>query len=141
MVSPVLIENHGADIDGSFGANPGTDSPGAATYEKMATDAGFEAGPFSAESYDAAALILLAMQAAGSTDSGVFKEKVMEVANAPGEKIYPGELAKGLEILAGGGDIDYVGASAVELIGPGESAGNYREIEISDGELKVVGYR
>jgi len=141
MVSPVLIQNHGAGINGSFGANPGTDSPGAATYEQMAKDAGFEAGPFSAESYDAAALILLAMQAAGSTDSGAFKDKVMEVANAPGEKIYPGELAKALEIIAGGGDVDYVGASAVELIGPGESAGNYREIEIADGELKVVGYR
>jgi branched-chain amino acid transport system substrate-binding protein len=36
----------------------------------------------------------------------------MDVANAPGEKILPGELAKALEILAAGGDIDYVGASA-----------------------------
>ena len=32
------------------------------------------------------------------------------------------------EILANGGDIDYVGASAVELIGPGESSGSYRQI-------------
>jgi branched-chain amino acid transport system substrate-binding protein len=58
------------------------------------------------------------------------------VANAPGEPILPGELGKALEILADGGDVDYVGASAVELIGPGESAGNYREIEIEDdGEI------
>lgn len=141
MVSPVLAENHGSDIDGSFGANPGTDSPGAATYSEMATAAGFEAGPFSAESYDAAALIMLAMQAAGSAESGDLKGKVMEVANAPGEKIFPGELAKGLEILANGGDVDYVGASAVELIGSGESAGNYRQVEFEGGELKVVGFR
>jgi len=65
----------------------------------------------------------------------------MDVANAPGEKIYPGELAKALDILAKGGDIDYVGASAVELIGPGESAGNYREIEIKDGKITTVRYR
>jgi len=65
----------------------------------------------------------------------------MDVANAPGEQIFPGELAKGLEILAGGGEIDYVGASNVELIGAGESAGNYREIEIKDGALSTVGYR
>ena len=74
-------------------------------------------------------------------NSGKLKDKVLMVANAPGEKIYPGELAKGLEILAGGGDIDYVGASAVELIGAGESAGNYRQIEIKDGAVSVVGFR
>lgn len=141
MVSPVLAENHGSDIDGSYGANPGTDSPGAATYSEMASAAGFDAGPFSGETYDAAALIMLAMQAAGSSDSGALKDKVMDVANAPGEKIFPGELAKGLEILANGGEIDYVGASAVELIGSGESAGNYREVAFEGGELKVVGYR
>lgn len=141
MVSPALVANHGSDIDGSFGANPGTDSAGAATYADMASAAGFNAGPFSAESYDAAALIMLAMQAAGSAESGDLKGKVMEVANAPGEKIFPGELAKALEILASGGDVDYVGASAVELIGSGESAGNYRQVEFDGGELKVVGYR
>ena len=78
--------------------------------------------PFSPESYDAAALIMLAMQAAGSAESADFKDQVMNVANAPGEQIFPGELAKALQILADGGDIDYVGASAVELVGPGESA-------------------
>ena len=103
---------------------------------------GFDAtSPFAAESYDAAALILLAMQAAGSSDPGKYKDNVMDVANAPGEKILPGELAKALEILAGGGEVDYVGASNVELIGAGESAGNYREIEIKDGALSTVGYR
>lgn len=141
MVSPALAENHGSDIDGSYGANPGTDSPGASTYADMASAAGFNAGPFSAESYDAAALILLAMQAAGSSDSSALKMKVMDVANAPGEKIFPGDLAKALDILASGGEVDYVGASAVELIGSGESAGNYRQVEFAGGEIKVVGYR
>jgi branched-chain amino acid transport system substrate-binding protein len=65
----------------------------------------------------------------------------MDVANAPGEKIYPGELAKALEILAEGGDIDYVGATAVELIEPGEAAGVYREIEVDDGKIVTMGYR
>jgi branched-chain amino acid transport system substrate-binding protein len=62
----------------------------------------------------------------------------MDVANAPGERSSPGELAKALEILKNGGEIDYVGATAVELIGPGESAGNYREIEIKDGKIETV---
>ncbi|MEM7194373.1 MAG: ABC transporter substrate-binding protein [Pseudomonadota bacterium] len=141
MVGDALPEAIGSDLNGSYGANPGTDSPGAAKFAEMATSAGFKAGPFSAESYDAAALILLAMQAAGSSESAKLKEKVMEVANAPGEKIFPGELAKALEIIAGGGDVDYVGASAVELVGAGESAGNYRQIEIADGKVTTVGYR
>jgi len=107
----------------------------------MSKIVGSELGPFVGESYDAAALIMLAMQAAGSTDSSDFAAKVLDVANAPGEKIYPGELAKGLKILAGGGEIDYVGASAVELIGGGESAGNYREIVVEGAKNKTVGYR
>ena len=65
----------------------------------------------------------------------------MDVANAPGEQIFPGELAKALDILAGGGDIDYVGATAVELIGPGESAGNYRQIVVEGGKITTAKYR
>jgi branched-chain amino acid transport system substrate-binding protein len=141
MLGQALVTNFGTDIDGSTGQNPGTDSPGAARFAELAGDAFDPMGPFTPESYDAAALIMLAMQAAGSTDPNVYKEKVLEVANAPGEQIFPGELAKALEILAGGGDIDYVGASAVELIGPGESAGNYRQYIIESGDYKTVKYR
>jgi len=140
MVGDALPEAIGPDLNGSFGQAPGTDSPGAGKLVEIAGD--YDAtSPFAAESYDAAALILLAMQAAGSTDPNKYKEKVMDVANAPGEEILPGDLAKALEILAGGGEVNYVGASNVELVGAGESAGNYREIEIKDGALATVGYR
>lgn len=132
----------GEGLNGSFGQVAGTDSPGAATYAAMANEAGFDGtSPFTPESYDAAALILLAMQAAGSSDSDKLKDKVFDVANAPGEKIYPGELAKALQILKDGGDVDYVGASAVELIGNGESAGNYRQVLVKDGAFETVRYR
>jgi branched-chain amino acid transport system substrate-binding protein len=142
MVGVKLNENFGAELNGSYGAYPGTDNEGASKYVELAAAAGFDGtGAFSPESYDAAALIMLAMQAAGSSASADFKDHVMDVANAPGELIMPGELAKGLEILAAGGDIDYVGASAVELIGGGESAGNYQEIEFADGEYSTIGYR
>jgi branched-chain amino acid transport system substrate-binding protein len=142
MYGDSLLDAMGSALDGSFGQVPGTDSPGNATFEELGSAAGFDAtSSFTAESYDAAALILLAMQAAGSSDSAEYKEHVMDVANAPGEQIFPGELAKALQILADGGDVDYVGASAVELIGPGESAGNYREYEFQDGERVTVGYR
>ena len=142
MVSQALVDNFGSDIDGSFGQNPGTDSEGANIYQGMAEEAGFDGtSPFSAESYDAAALLMLAMQAAGSTDPADYMGEIMNIANAPGTEILPGQLGMALEMIANGEEVDFVGASAVELIGPGESAGNYREIEISGGELTVVGFR
>ena len=141
MIGESLTKAIGSGLNGSFGVVPGTDSPGAKQYTALAAKAGFKDGPYSPESYDAAALTVLAMQAAKSTDSSQFKAKVFEVANAPGEKIYPGEIAKGLAILAEGGQIDYVGASAVELIEPGESAGSYREVVVKGGQFDTVGYR
>jgi branched-chain amino acid transport system substrate-binding protein len=141
MIGAKLEENFGDEIEGSTGQHPGTDSDGAAMFTAM-VDGAFDAtSPFTPESYDAAALIMLAMQAANSKDSNDYKSKVMEVANAPGELIFPGELAKALQILKDGGDIDYVGATAVELIGPGESAGNYRQIVISGGEITTAKFR
>lgn len=108
----------------------------------MAAEAGFDGtSPFAAESYDAAALMMMAMAAAGSSNPGDYAGHIMDIANAPGEVIQPGELARALEIIAAGGDVDYEGATAVELIGPGESAGNYREIEIQGGEIVTARYR
>jgi len=142
MIGDSIVERFGSEINGSTGQVPGTDSPGAALMNDIGTERGFNGtGPFAPESYDAASLILLAMQAAGSSDPSDYKAKVFDVANAPGEQIFPGELAKALQILADGGEIDYVGGSAVELIGPGESAGNFRQIEIKDGEISTVAYR
>ncbi|MGU9963871.1 MAG: ABC transporter substrate-binding protein [Candidatus Halichondribacter symbioticus] len=142
MVGASLPESIGSDLNGSFGQAPGTDSAGAGKLVDMVKGTGIDAtSPFAAESYDAAALILLAMQAANSTDPQVYKDMVLSVANAPGTPILPGELGKALDILASGGEIDYVGASNVELIGAGESAGNYREIEIKGGKVSTVGYR
>jgi branched-chain amino acid transport system substrate-binding protein len=141
MIGSNLEANFGSDIDGSTGQVPGTDSPGAATFVELVGDKFDVTSPYTGESYDAAALILLAMQAAGSAEPGDYASKVEMVANAPGEKIYPGELAKGLQILADGGEIDYVGATAVELVNGGEASGSYREIKIEGGKMMTVQYR
>ncbi len=141
MVGSKLVETFGSEIDGSIGQLPGTDSPGNAVFADIVAGAFDHTSAYADTAYDAAALIMLAMQAAGSTDPMVYKDKVMDVANAPGEQIFPGELAKGIEILAGGGEIDYVGASAVELVGAGESAGSFREVAYEGGAETTVGYR
>ncbi|MGI9394710.1 MAG: ABC transporter substrate-binding protein [Boseongicola sp.] len=141
MISAKLVENFGSEIDGSSGQHPSPSDELSASFTALVGGAFDATSPFTPEAYDAAALIMLAMQAAGSSDSADYKGKVMEVANAPGEQIQAGELAKALEILAGGGEIDYVGATDVELIGPGEAAGNYREVSYEGGQEVTAGRR
>ena len=142
MVGEKLNENFGEELNGSYGAYPGTNSDGFAKFVESSKAAGFDGtGAFSPESYDAAALLMLAMEAANSKDPADYKNHVMDVANAPGIEIKPGQLGEGLALLKAGFDIDYVGASAVELIGAGESAGNYKEIEFKDGVYSTIGYR
>ena len=141
MIGESLPTNVGPDLDGSFGQIAGTEGDGIDKLVEMAGGEFDATSPYTPESYDAAALFAFAMQKAGSTDPAEYGKFIMEVANAPGEKILPGELAKGLQIIADGGDIDYVGASAVELIGPGESAGTYREIEVQGGKNETVKIR
>lgn len=142
MIGDSLTETFGGDIDGTFGTAPGSDSEGFAVFDAMAKDAGIEGdGPYRGESYDAAALIILAAAAGGTVERADIQANILNVANAPGEPIGPGELEKALQILAEGGEIDYVGATGVELIGPGEAAGSYRELEVVDGAFETMGVR
>ncbi|MCB1460984.1 MAG: ABC transporter substrate-binding protein [Nitratireductor sp.] len=140
MYGDSLLEAIGADMNGSFGDIGGSDSDGSKKLVEMAKAAGFDGtSSYVPESYDAAALIMLAIQAAKSTKGADYKDKVMEVANEPGEKIYPGELAKGLKLLAEGKEVDYEGGSSVRLIGAGDGAGSYRIYSIKDGK-RVTDY-
>jgi branched-chain amino acid transport system substrate-binding protein len=141
MIGDSLPTNVGPDLNGSFGQIAGSGGEGIEKLTAMAGDAFDATSPYTPESYDAAALFMLAMQAAESADPADYKDKILDVANAPGEKIYPGELGKALELIKAGKDVDYVGASAVELIGPGESAGTYRMIEVQDGKNATVGFK
>ncbi len=141
MISEALGSTFGADIDGSTGQHPAPSTELADSFTALVSGAFNATSPFVPESYDAAALIMLAMQSADSKDPADYKGHIMKVANAPGTKIGAGELAKGLEILRGGGDIDYVGASGVELIGPGEASGTYREVVMKGGKDTTVAFR
>jgi branched-chain amino acid transport system substrate-binding protein len=142
MYGDSLLKNVDGDLSGTFGTVPGTDSKGADSFAAMAKDAGIKVGgPFTGESYDAAALLVLAMQSGGSTDRAALASNVLAVANTPGEKIMPGELGKALRILASGGAVDYVGATNVELVGGGEAAGSYKEFEIKAKAFTTVSFR
>ena len=121
------------------GTVPSPVGDAAANWERTGTAAGINwSSSFVAEAYDAAALILLAAQAAGEATPAGIAANILAVANGPGEEIHAGNLARGLEVLAAGGTIDYVGATNVNLIGPGEAAGSYREYTFVDGQVSTI---
>jgi len=90
-----------------------TESP---TYESFAerfrAETGDEPSPglYDANAYDQYILFALAMQAAGSTDGSDVAGQIIDVASAPGTKVY--SYAEGLEALENGEDIDFEGASS-----------------------------
>jgi len=137
MIGDSLTDAFGKSLNKSFGSLPGSLGKGKGIFTKVASAGGIDSsGPYTGESYDAAALIILAMQAGGSADRGSIAKNVMSVANAPGKKIYPGELKKALDLLAKGKDIDYEGATAVTFTNVGEAEGSFIEKEIKGGKFK-----
>lgn len=142
MYAQTLLDAIGKDIEGSIGTLPWSEGEGADAFVAAAKAAGVDPdGPFRRESYDAAALIAFAIQKAGSADRTAIRDNLLAVANAPGEAILPGQLAKGLQILKDGGNVDYTGATNVNLIGPGEASGTYREYEVRNGAYETVRVR
>jgi len=134
-----LLENVGEAAEGMVGTIPWATGDAADTFIEVYTAAGINgASSFVAESYDAAALLMLAAQAAGEATPAGIAANILNVANAPGEEIFAGDLARGMEILAAGGEVDYQGATNVELIGFGEAAGSYREYVVEDGDFVTV---
>ena len=138
MIGQSLVDAFGKDLSKSFGSLPGSTGKGAGVFATVASAAGIDSsGPYTGESYDAAALIVLAIQAGGSADRGSIAKNVMAVANGPGKKIYPGQLKKALDLLAKGKAVDYEGATAVNFTDVGEAFGSFLEKEVKGGKFKT----
>ncbi len=139
MVSDSLVEAFGPALTGSIGTLPGSNDDRVHQFERMLRENDITGRtPFRAEAYDAAAVLTLAMHAAGTSDSKAVSMAMPGVANAPGVEIGPGEIEKGLRILSQGGEIDYVGASAVEFTPDGDANGTYREVTFSETGFETV---
>jgi len=137
MIGQSLVDAFGKDLRKSFGSMPGSTGKGAGVFADVAKAAGIDSsGPYTGESYDAAALIVLAMQAGNSADRASIAKNVMDVANGPGTKIYPGELKKGLDLLAKGKKVDYEGATGVTFTSVSEAEGSFLEQEVKGGKKK-----
>ena len=138
MIGNSLTDAFGDQLNKSFGSLPGSTGEGASVFTDVAKAAGIDSsGPYTGESYDAAALIVLAMQAGASADRASIANNVMAVANAPGNKIYPGELKKALDLIAKGKEVDYEGATGVNFTEVGEAEGSFLEKEIKGGKFST----
>ena len=141
MIGESLTDTFGSDIDGSFGSMPGSLGAGAQTFKAYAVANGVNPSVYVGESYDAAALIVLAMSLGKSDDSSVTAANIMKVANAPGTKIYAGELAKALKLTQAGFAVDYEGATDVNFTDVGEAFGAFIEKGIEGGSFTDVAQR
>ena len=140
MIGQSIVDAIGSDLEGSFGSMPGAISKGSAKFGELAAANGMDgSAPYVGESYDAAAIIALAIQRGGSADRKSILSNISQVSNAPGIKIQPGQLSYGLQMLAEGNEINYEGATDVEFNAFGDAAGAFKELEVSGGAFVTVG--
>ena len=80
MIGQALVDNIGSDLEGSFGSVPGSTSKGADKFNELAASNGMDGtAPYVAQSYDAAALIALAIQSGGSADKKSILTNILKV--------------------------------------------------------------
>lgn len=129
-----------ADLDGMYGTAP--DAIETEDALRFASD--YEAaygrppGPFVPQSYDAAAIIGLAIVKADSDDSVAIRNALREVAGPPGVEIGPGvdEFKRAIEWIRDGNDVNYQGASGpVDLDGRGDVGGAIGIWKIENGQI------
>lgn len=92
--------------------------------------------PYIDTAYDAAMIMMLAIEKAGSTDGTAIRDAIRPVANAPGEAVLPGEVQKAKDLIAAGSDINYTGAAGdQEFDEAGDVSGTFEHWVIRDGEF------
>ena len=139
-----MFDDLGADnFEGNYGTAPG--APGTPTQKRFqdlyaSKLGGDPSSIFISEAFDAAVILALAIAEAGSEDGDDIKTAMREVANAPGEKVGPGDLAKALQLISEGKDIDYVGAAGDQDFDAQGDVQNTIEVwKIDGGQISSTG--
>ena len=137
MIEEEIINNFKEkNLKKSFGYVPGLSNLGSKKFFNLAQKSGIDPNsPYTNESYDAAAIIIL------SNFAKIYSENytnnvIYDVANKPGVKIYPGEIKKAIDILREGKKINYEGATGVEFDKFGDTFGSFIEVDFKKGKLK-----
>lgn len=139
-----MFDDLGAEsFEGNFGTAPGASgTPSQTTFKELyASKLGGEPSSlFISEAFDAAAILALAIAEADSEDGDHIKAAIRKVANAPGEQVGPGDLARALELISEGEDIDYVGAAGDQEFDENGDVLNTIEIwNIEEGQITSTG--
>lgn len=133
-------------LDGAYGTSSGTAETASTTYfyKNFADFSGGIApdAPAADRSYDAGAIVALAIAQAGEATSEAIRAAIPEVTGTEGEPIYAGseEFKKALDLIKADEKIRYEG-----VIGPvvfdqyGDITGPFRLWKITNGEVETTG--
>lgn len=136
----------GKDVEGNYivanftGTTPDPRATGpaydmfAAAYE---SEYGREPATFSSNTYDAAAIIALAIEKAGSADGTAIRDTIPDVANAPGAEV--SDIKTALSLIRNGTEINYQGASGeITFDSVGDVFGEYCTWQVTeDGNVTL----
>ena len=138
MIDYEILKNIDNELDSSFGLILGSNSKNLNIFYKTAKKNKIDpSSPFVSETYDAASILLLALQKINHNPGMSLSDGIMSVSNSPGIKIYVGELKKGLKLIQKGRKINYEGVTNIELDSNGETYGSFLEKEIRKGKFKT----
>ena len=139
MVEQKIIDNFKKkDLRKSFGYVSGLSNLGSEKFIDIAQRSGVDPfSPYTNESYDAAAIIILSNFAKHYSESISNKDAIYSIANKPGIKIYPGEMNKAVNILREGKTINYEGATGVEFDNFGDTFGSFLEVDFRKSKIKI----
>ncbi len=139
MVDQKIIDNFKEkDLQRSFGYVSGFSNLGSKKFIDIAQKSGVDPfSPYTNESYDAAAVVILSNFAKSYSNDISNKDAIYFVGNKPGIKIYPGEINKAINILREGKIINYEGATGVEFDNFGDTFGSFLEVDFKKGKIKI----
>jgi neutral amino acid transport system substrate-binding protein len=143
--SPTFPDQVGKGSDGNYilsgaiGTVPGSSGPGLENFNKLWKDKkGTSPGEYAPQAWDAAALLVLAAQAAKENTGVAIAGKLREVAAGSGTPV--SDVCEGLKLLKEGKQINYQGASGdVDVDANGDVIGTYDVWTVGDdGKIKVI---
>ncbi len=124
---------------GTIGTVPGSDGKALEAFRKLWQEKrGGSPGEFAPQSWDAAALLVLAAQAAKENTGAGIAKHIREVSASPGTEVT--DVCEGLKLLKEGQNINYQGASGnVDIDANGDVVGVYDVWTVGDdGKIKVI---
>jgi len=143
LQSQDLPGNVGNSMRNVWGTAPASTGPGRDAFDSLYQDEYDDNpadSPFTAQSFDAVAVLGLANAAAGENTGSAVRDQMTAVANESGETVTPDNLAEGLSMAADGTEINYQGAAGViEFNDAGDiAAATYQLYRYQEGGFEVV---